>query len=249
MTYVHTHRYAQQETPLPLGRHVEKDSRSRKFTFQASGPVPERSVVWPHNTPVLDQGQVGSCTGNAMAQLLNCKLFAPARQNKVSLTEKDALALYSAATHNDGLGASQYYPPHDEGSSGLGVAKGAVKLGYIDSYQHCFTLAQIQAAIQSQPLIVGTAWTDPMFNPDPHTGFVSPGALDDSTIVGGHEYLCQGIDYVHGALVFLNSWGPGWGGGTGLRPGQFRISFADFNNLLAADGDAVVPKSKKVVTG
>lgn len=247
--HIHVHRYDKHDTPHALGRHVEHDSRSRAFTFVPTGPVPERSVVWPHNTPVLNQGQIGSCTGNAMAQLLNCKLFAPCRMNKVSLTEKDALALYSGATHNDGGGSDQYYPPHDDGASGIGVAKAAQQIGYIDSYLHCFTLAQVQAAIQTQPLIVGTPWTNAMFTPDPTTGQVSPGELNDETIVGGHEYLCQGVDFASGSLIFLNSWGTGWGGGQGLTPGQFRISFADFTNLLAAEGDAVVPRSKKVVTG
>jgi hypothetical protein len=246
--HVHVHRYDKHDTPHALGRHVVHDSRSRDFTFEVKGPTPERSVVWPHNTPVLNQGQLGSCTGNAMAQLLNCKLFAPCRLGKMSLDEADAVKIYSLGTHDDGGGPDQYYPPNDDGCSGLGVAKAAQSIGYINSYLHCFTLTQLQAAIQTQPVIVGTPWTEQMFTPDPTTGVVTVGAINDSTVQGGHEYLCQGIDFETATLIFLNSWGTSWGGGTGLKPGQFRISFADFTNLLAAEGDVVVPQSKKVVT-
>lgn len=246
MSYVHVQRYDKHETSYPLGRHVEKDSRSRSFTFEVSADFVRKSVLWPHNAPVLDQGQVGSCVGNAVAQMLNCAMFAPCRPGTAWLTETDALKLYSAATHLDGLGPRQYYPPNDDGSSGLGGAKAAIQLGYIDTYSHCFTLPQIQAAIQTQPVIVGTPWTNSMFSPDSITGIVSPGPLNDNTIVGGHEYMCQGIDYQLKCLVFLNSWSSSWGGGHGLTGGQFRIKFTDFANLLAADGDVVVPKSSKI---
>lgn len=244
MSHVVLHRFDQHDTPFPLSRHVEHDSRSRKFVFTAPGPVVEKTVVWPHNTPVLNQGQIGACTGNAMAQLLNCALFAPCRLGKIALNEADALKLYSLATHYDGFGPDQFYPPHDEGSSGLGVAKAANFLGYIDTYQHCFTFLQFQAAIQHQPVITGTSWTNSMFQPDPTSGFVTVGLLNDETVVGGHEYLIQGIDYERECVVCLNSWGTGWGGGQGLNPGQFRISFTDYTNLLADQGDIVVPHGK-----
>lgn len=244
MAHHFTHRFSKQDTPFALGRHIDHDSRSRDFVFQIPARVTEVSVLWPHNTPVLDQGQVGSCTGNAMAQLLNCRLFASCRGNKLSLTEADALKLYSLATHLDGFGPQQYYPPNDDGSSGLGVAKAAVQLGYVDTYLHAFTFQQVKAAIQTQPLITGTSWTNPMFHPDPATGFITVGPLNDQTVVGGHEYLIQGIDYEKEAVIMLNSWGTGWGGYAGLKPGQARISFSDYQSLLSDSGDVVVPHGK-----
>jgi hypothetical protein len=195
---------------------------------------------------VLNQGQVGSCTGNAMAQLLNCRMFAGDRLGKISLTEADALKLYSLATHFDGFGPDQFYPPHDDGSSGLGVAKAAAFLGYIDTYEHAFTFPQLQDAIQAQPVITGTSWTQSMFNPNPTTGFVTVGPINDQTVAGGHEYLIQGIDYELQAIVCLNSWGTGWGGGKGLTPGQFRISFTDYQALLADSGDITIPHGKNL---
>ncbi|HEX4714329.1 MAG TPA: hypothetical protein VH164_05315 [Ktedonobacteraceae bacterium] len=204
------------------------------------------SVLWPHNTPVLNQGQLGSCTGNAMTQLLNCRMFAPCRLGKVFLNEGDAISLYSLATHLDGFGPGQFYPPHDEGSSGLGVAKAAIQDGYIDTYKSVTTFSGLQAAIETQPVIIGTSWTNQMFNPKPTTGFITVGPINDSTLAGGHEYLLQGIDYSLKAFVMLNSWGNGWGGYAGLSAGQARISFADMETLLAESGDVIVPGSSKV---
>ena len=253
MGHVALRRFEKQNTPFPLGRHIQHDSRSRSFTFPVPAtPVRHTTVLWPHSTPVLNQGDKSSCTGNAMVQLLNCDMFAQTRRLIKSLpeadaattpwlTEADALKVYSLGTHYDGFGPSQYYPPNDDGGSGLGVAKAAQELGFIDSYLHCYTFAQFQAAIQTQPVIVGTSWTNPMFNPDPSTGLVTVGQLNDNTVVGGHEWAVLGIDYQRLCVVGLNSWGPGWGGGPGLSNGQFRVSFNDFQALLADDGDIVVP--------
>jgi hypothetical protein len=255
MSHTVLHKFPKTETPYPLSRHIEHDSRSRSFTYEATGPVVEKTIIWPHNTPVLNQGQVGSCTGNAMTQLLNCAKFAPCREGKISLDEADALKLYSLATHFDGFGANQYYPPNDDGSSGLGVAKAAIFLKYIESYQHCFTYPQLQAAIQTQPVITGTSWTNSMFNPDAQTGIITVGPLNDQTVAGGHEYLIQGLEYqleladlpVDDYIVMLNSWGTGWGGGQGLKPGQARIRVSEYINLLADQGDIVVPTSSKAL--
>jgi len=254
VTHTFLHRFAKIDTPYPLSRHVEHDSRSRAFTFEADpASVVRKTVVWTHNTPVLNQGQVGSCTGNAMAQLLNCHMFAPCREGKVSLDEKDALGLYSLATHLDGFGPDQYYPPNDQGSSGLGVAKAAQSLSYIESYLHCYTVPQFQAAIQTQPVITGTSWTSSMFTPDLSTGIITVGPLNDQTVQGGHEYLIQGVEYGRALpglsaddyVVILNSWGTSWGGGPGLSAGQARIRLSEYAKLLADQGDIIAPQSSK----
>jgi hypothetical protein len=247
---LHLRRFEKQETPFPLGRHVQHDSRSRSFTFAVPPtPVVHKTVIWAHSTPLLNQGGKSSCTGNSAAQWLNCDMFAPTRAKVKALpegapsnwlTEGDALELYGLGTRNDGFGPSQFFPPNDEGGSGLGVAKAMQQLGYIDSYTHCYTFAQFQAAIQTQPMLIGTSWTQPMFTPDPVTGRITVGPLNDQTVLGGHEYVGLGIDYQTEDIVGLQSWGQ-WGGGTGLKVGMFKISFADFQNLLADEGDIVVP--------
>ena len=212
-----------------LGRLVQHDPRSR--LYQAPLAPTQRSVLWGHHAPILDQGQLGSCTGNALAQCINTDAFAKSRTAKY-LTEMDAVALYSKATHLDD--APGYYPPNDTGSSGLGVCKAGVKLGYLTGYKHAFSFTDFCAALQLSPVIVGTAWHDDMFSPD-KTNFVRP----TGAVAGGHEYLALGIDYAANALTFLNSWGNKWG-----DHGRFHMTFGDFAALLADQGDATVPIGK-----
>ena len=124
-----------------LGRLVDHDERSRNY--QARRAAAHRSVLWGHHAPVLDQGELGSCTGNATAQLINTDYFAKSRKSGY-LTENDAVAIYSAATKLDGI-PHNTYPPIDGGSSGLGARAGqsdlpaSITVGNIaDTNQQCY---------------------------------------------------------------------------------------------------------------
>ena len=211
-----------------LGRVVEHDDRSRRFAVK---PAPVlRTVLWRHNAPVLDQGDLGACTGFALAQLLNTQAFAKSRGAAGAyLSEANALSLYEMATVLDDIPGA--YPPIDTGSSGLAVCKAGVAQGYLASYRHAFGFEQFLSAIQRGPVIVGTDW----FTGMEETGadfFIRP----EGELVGGHEYLVLGAN-LHGEYVtILNSWSAGWGSG-----GRARISFADFKTLLAREGDVTVP--------
>lgn len=213
-----------------LGRLVDHDPASR--TFAAPRATVQRSVLWGHHAPVLDQGALGSCTGNATAQLVNTDPFAASRP-KGFLSEAAAVDIYSLATKLDGI-PHNTYPPTDGGSSGLGAAKAGVRLGYFSGYRHTFSFDAFCGALQLSPLIVGTNWYSDQFTPDKQ-GFVWPhGTLD-----GGHEYLALGISYETQVLTFLNSWGEGWG-----RAGRFYMTFKAFAALLADQGDATAPTPK-----
>jgi hypothetical protein len=212
---------------VALGRLVEHDERSR--LYQAAQAGTQRSVLWAHHAPVLDQGQLGSCTGNALAQCLNTDYFTTSRKGRY-LTETDAVELYSSATKLDGIPGNTY-PPTDGGSSGLGVCKAGKKLGYLTGYKHTFSFTSFTAALQLQPVIVGTSWYEGMFKTD-RDGFVKPvGAL-----AGGHEYAVIGVQYETQVLTFLQSWGSSWG-----LSGRFHMTFAAFQTLLADQGDATAP--------
>lgn len=225
---------AMPQTGLRLGRHIEHDDRSRAFSVSPPAKAAKlKTVLWPHTAPVLNQGQVGSCTGNAMAQLINTDAWkiprAKIKGKGQWMSEQDAVRLYSQATALDDVEGT--YPPTDTGSSGLAVSKAAKNAGYCSSYRHAFGLNAMLAALQLHPVIVGTTWTNQMFNPN-RQGFVKPAGAP----VGGHEYLCLGCDVDKEFLTFLNSWGSGWG-----YTGRFYISFDDFNTLLQDQGDVTVP--------
>jgi hypothetical protein len=209
---------------LTLGRHVEHDERSRAFEFQTTSSP--HTVLWHHDAPVLDQGDLGACTGNALAQWVNC---AENLGDRAPLTEADAVALYSAATRLDHIPG--HYPPDDTGSSGLAVCKAGKRLGYLSAYHWTFSWDGFLRAMQHAPVIVGTVWYQGMFTPD-HYDFLVP----SGGVAGGHEYLILGVDIENEFVTMLNSWGPTWG-----SSGRARIRFADFRSLLADQGDVTVP--------
>jgi hypothetical protein len=211
-----------------LGRVLEHDERSRGFPAKTTAV--QRTVLWSHTAPVLDQGELGSCTGNALAQCLNTTHFKASR--KRYLDEAAAKALYSKATTLDDVPGA--YPPQDTGSSGLAVCKAGVQLGYLSGYQHAFGFDHFIGALQLSPVIVGTNWYQGMYDVD-SMGFITPGG----DIAGGHEYLILGVNITGQYVTMLNSWSKGWG-----RNGRARIRFNDFQRLLNEDGDVTIPLGK-----
>jgi hypothetical protein len=217
-------------TDYALGRRVNHDPRSRAFGIAPVLVASETALVtktWTKYGPVLDQGSVGSCTGNAMAHALNCKGLH--RKGTKLLNEDDALKLYSMATARDPWPGE--YPPADTGSSGLAVCKAAQELGYIRGYRHAFSTGEALGALMLSPIIVGTNWYESMFEPD-EDGFVKA----EGQIVGGHEYCITGVNVRREYVTAVNSWGRGWG-----LKGKFRISFELFDRLLNEEGDATIP--------
>lgn len=229
-----------------LGRHVEHDSRSWQHRMLEKSAKPQKKTThWTSKATVLNQGDVGSCTGNALAQWLNTDFAGSvqiAKNGARFFDEQDALDIYSKATALDSIPGR--YTPDDTGSTGNAACKAARSFGYLSGYSWLFSFSSVQAAIEQTPLIVGTLWTNDMFNPV--NGLVKIGSLADRNIAGGHEYLMTGIDYENQVFEFRNSWGDDedW---VGCKPnGYFAISFRDWVQLLEADGDVTVPKLIKL---
>lgn len=219
-----------------LGRHVHHDPRSLAYQVVADGTAV--TTYWPRLIPVLDQGNVGSCTGNAATGHLGTQpddatLASLIANGGLHLDEQEALALYSAAETIDGDGP---YPPNDNGSSGLSVAQATKNAGLISGYLHMTSLAACQTAIQTGPFIVGSNWFTSMDSPDGN-GLVEV----SGTVRGGHEYECIGYDAGTDLWELVNSWGASFG-----VNGHFFYSSASFTQLLADSGDATqfVPLSQ-----
>ena len=206
-----------------LGRRVEHDEASRLYPAVAVA-APLSSAQHVHHGPVLDQGNLGSCTGNAAAQCLNTEPFA----GPSLLDENAAVAIYSWATHHDKYYGS--YPPDDTGSSGLAVAKAVRHLGLISTYRHAFGLAHVLGALVLQPVIIGIPWMNDMFTPDAQ-GYLSP----TGGVAGGHEVALIEISVEEESVTLLNSWGAGWG-----HNGTAKLRWTDLGTLLAQQGDCTV---------
>lgn len=215
------------ELPFPLGRIERKDPRSLNFPAQAAAAL--KSVVHtpPPKSKRLDQGSLGSCTGNAAAQWLNSKPSHKPRTRYYD--QEDAVSFYSGATKRDPW--EGVYPPTDTGSSGLAVAAELKSRGLISSYNWAFGLDHALKSLVVSPILVGSAWHSDMFYPDAN-GFITPTGDE----VGGHEYEVFGINLSKRYVWILNSWSTLWG-----LDGRAKMSFDSLDFLLKTGGDVIVP--------
>jgi hypothetical protein len=210
-----------------LGRHIHIDPRSAAHPAELAAAVV--SVRHACAGLPLNQGDIGSCTANALVGALNTMPhWSPGRP---TLAEPDAVALYSAETALEG----QPYPPDDPGGSGTEVCQAALNAGMLDGYQHATGIDEALGALVIRPVICGINWFTSFDAPDARgVVAVAPGA----TVRGGHEVLATGIDAQAELVWFYNSWGPGYG-----LAGRFALSFQTLSTLLAQGGDVTVPRT------
>jgi hypothetical protein len=219
-----------------LGRHVEHDPRSLRYAHGVLPTSAIRPVQWVRRVPVFDQGQLGSCTGNAAAGLIGTDSSVrkgltgvKTSQGAYDVDENLAVAIYKLATTLDNVPGQ--YPPDDTGSSGLGAAKALKKLGLAVGYTHAFSLAALKSALQTGPAMLGIVWLNSMFDPMP-SGTLTVDKT--SGVAGGHEIVCSGWD---GSRFRLdNSWGASW-----ADSGSCWVTETDMQWLLSQQGDVTVP--------
>lgn len=219
-----------------LGRHVRHDPRSLRYLVATRPASAIKSVTWDRAIPVLDQGDLGSCTGNAAEGAVGTSPLYAAIPTSVAARpggdadadEQQAISLYSAATQLDDYDGG--YPPDDTGSDGLSVAKAAQAAGLISGYQHCTSLDAVLTALQTGPVITGVNWYEGMDEPD-GSGLVHV----TGNVRGGHEFVLDGVDVDAQVVWATNSWGTSYG-----VNGRFCIGYDDYTRLLSEEGDATV---------
>jgi hypothetical protein len=144
-----------------LRRHVAWDDASRGFALPdplAFGHKIPRAVQHVRQIPVLDQGDVGSCTANALLGCLGTEPFASQlaerTYGKVDLPAFDealALAVYHEETILDEREIPGVYPPDDTGSAGLYAMKVAKRRGWVSSYRHGFSVLRDGGRARQRP--------------------------------------------------------------------------------------------------
>lgn len=227
---------------MRTGRHIQHDEQSRNFEI-ARKVVKIHSVTHGLEAKALDQGDLGSCTGNAGGQWLNCAANVTARvkfnnkvfdgvrfQGRKYCTEDNAIQIYSGGTNYDDIPGA--YPPLDTGGTSLGIGKYLSAIGVISAYHWTFDYKSFLSALMAGPVLLGINWYDEMFDPD---GF---GVIKiDGRLAGGHELLARGYDFRKKRVRLRNSWSPKWG-----IMGDCWIGDEDLEQLLIHEqGDAMVP--------
>jgi len=238
-------------TDSRLGRHVNHDPRNLRHPVGVLPQSAIQTVSWTRQIPILDQGQLGSCTGNAATGVLGTDSAGRTATGTVvisaagakashgyftagtyALDENFAVQLYGLATAIDSYAGT--YPPTDTGSDGPSVFKALKLLGLVDSYSHAFSLAALNSALMAGPLAIGIEWLNSMFTTN------SDGLIvvdHPSGVAGGHELEVKGYDIGTGLYEIPNSWGLDGFGVDGVG----YMTVADMTWLLSQQGDVTVP--------
>jgi hypothetical protein len=176
----------------------------------------------------LDQGQTGTCVGNAFAHRR-----ADSPVPETGIDEAWARELYIAASGDTTL---------QQGTSGLAACRVLADRGIVTSYHWVTSAEELRyAVLELGTVCVGTDWTNSMFTP--YSAYNNSYLKVDrnSGIAGGHEYLINGINLkpFYGGPPFYrmkNSWGTSFGHG-----GTARFAVADLEELIFGyGGDAVL---------
>jgi hypothetical protein len=192
---------------------------------------------WWEGGAWLDQGQTGTCVGNAFAHR-----YADAPNPEVGIDEAWARALYVAASGDTTL---------QQGTSGLAACRELTKEGKISAYHWVTSADELRNTILALGSVcVGTNWYNSMFKPKLGLNSRAYMVVDKASgLAGGHEYVINGINLAptSGPAYYRmkNSWGKQWPGdeisGTVYGAGTARFACTDLEELIFNEnGDAVL---------
>jgi hypothetical protein len=218
--------------PPMSGWHKDKSRAKHRKTRPSYQLVPGAESVFraPNFSHALDQGSLGSCTGNAVAHALSTHPFT------LLLTEDDAVKIYRRATVIDPFPGT--YPPTDTGSNGASAWQAAIDLGYTSVRSTPIeSLEELQTALQRVSCLLGTDWYDGFFEPTKCGEMAQSGA-----IAGGHEIEILGWDKQLKRVWIRNSWGD-WGVSRGEETGYAYFSAGTLQKLLNAGAEIDCPAS------
>ena len=228
----------------------------RDFKFSATGLESKTATLVdlrPLMPPVYDQGQLGSCTANAIAAAFE---FDQMKQKLPHVWRPARLYIYynerviegtvstdSGAQIRDGIKSVNTQGCCSEDLWNYNIAEFATKpppACYTEGATHLCTsyesvaqdLNEIKTALASGfPVIIGfTVYTAFESQEVASTGVLNMPAANES-VLGGHAVLVVGYDDSQQRFIVRNSWGPNWG-----MAGYFTMPYAYLTNPdLASD--------------
>jgi len=228
---------------MRLGRNLWLDARSLAHMIEndvaaMSGPI--RNQSWERMIAILDQGQVGSCTGNAGTGALGTQPFydkvgasvLPAASD-AKACEQFAVQLYADATVVDGYPGE--YPAEDTGSSGLAICKVLKARRTITGYRWARSPYGLLQLLQRGPVLQGMPWYNAFFDPADKAFIDADPHWSSSGLAGGHEVEAIAVeldtnDVFNSVITYANSWGTKWGDG-----GYFRMRLRTYEALDGVD--------------
>ncbi|HXB14022.1 MAG TPA: C1 family peptidase [Bacteroidia bacterium] len=206
------------------------DIRDHQFTLENQPPLPISVDLRPQDTPIYDQGELGSCTGNAISGAIAFDL----KKQKIGLFVPSRLYIYynereregtvnqdAGAIIRDGIKTIASNGACDENVWPYDISKFNVKpsaaayasghktkgVKYAAVNQDVNSIKQTLAA--GYPIVFGfTAYPEFELPGVAQTG-VLPMPTGNEAPVGGHAVIAVG--YHQDYITVRNSWGVNWG--------------------------------------
>jgi C1A family cysteine protease len=209
------------------------DVRDKLYTARLTDLPPAEFDLRPSMPPVYDQGQLGACTGNAIAAAMEYERgrqglseFVPSRlfvyyneralEGTVSSDSGAAIRDGIKVVNTDGVCPETMWP-YDIGMFAVKPPKRCYVTAESDKavqYLAIQTLGDLKDAIASKLSVVfGFTVYQSFESPAVAKTGVMPMPLQGEATVGGHAVVAVGYSDPKQQLIVRNSWGPSWGDG------------------------------------
>ena len=227
----------------------------RDFLYAAPAPfqanIPSNMDLSGQCPPVYDQGQLGSCTANAiggaiefdqmkqkMTPFVPSRLFIYYNERLIENT----VASDAGAQIRDGIKSVNQAGAPPEADWPYDITQFSQKppaKAYTDAKKHLVTLYQrlvqelntMKGCIASgYPFVFGFTCYESFEGPEiAKTGILEMPKPKEKT-VGGHAVVCVGYNDADTTFLVRNSWGPNWG-----QKGYFKMPYAYLTNARLAN--------------
>ena len=239
-------------------RHQNPDARDKVYAARLSAAPPAECDLRPEMPPVYDQGQLGSCTGNAIAGAMEYERdrqglsdFVPARlfiyyneramEGTVSSDSGAVIRDGIKVVNSDGVCPETLWP-YDTGMFAVKPPKRCYVAALTDrlvQYEAVQTLADLKDAISSKLAVVfGFTVYESFESPQvAQTGVLPMPDVQTESTVGGHAVVAVGYSDPKGHVIVRNSWGPSWGAaGYFYMPYQYMTGSATNSDSAPING-------------
>ena len=225
------------------------DQRDHLFAAPPAvlGALPASVDLTAQCPPVYDQGQLGSCTANAIAGALE---FDAGKEGIAGYTTPSRLFIYYNERVMEGTVASDSGAQIRDGIKSVGnqgacpetewaydITQFAVQPSpqcYVDAKQHraiayqrvVRTIQQMQGCLAAgYPFVFGFTVYESFESPEVAQTGVAPMPAPNEQVLGGHAVVAVGYDNSSQRFRVRNSWGTGWGqAGYFTMPYQYLLS-------------------------